>query len=199
MVIVDLETSGLNPQKNSIISIGAVNFFKPDQTFYGECRIRSGSLIDEKSLIIAGFTAEQCQDTQKQSESDLIKKFLNWLTEQENQTIAGQNPHFDLSFLNMARKASKIEFVFGFRTVDLHSVAFAKYLEVDIEIPLRNQRTDINLDTILEFCGLPERVGSHNALEDSLLEAECFSRIIYGENLIEKFNTFEIPNHLKRK
>ncbi len=40
--------------------------------------------------------------------------------------------------------------------------------------------------------GLP-----HNALTDAKLTAECFSRIVYGKNLLEEFKKFPIPEYLR--
>ena len=36
MIIIDAEMSGLSPLKNSIVSLGAVDFAHPERKFYGE-------------------------------------------------------------------------------------------------------------------------------------------------------------------
>jgi len=197
MVIIDLETSNLDPQTGSIISIGGLDFDNPEITFYGECRVRSNTDINPKSLEITGFTIEQIHDSNKQSVTDLIKKFLNWLYELKDQTIAGQNVHWDADYLRVELKRSGFDDIkIGHRIIDLHSICFAKMIELNFPIPMRNNRTDINLDTILTFCGLEARLGAHNALEDCKLEAECFSRIIFGKNLLKEYIDFPIPEYL---
>ena len=198
MIILDIETSGLNPDKASIVSIGVIDFLDPNQTFYGESRIFHGAEINPQSLKVIGMTIEQITDSSRQSVDDLLKKFLNWLVERPNQTIAGQNVHWDLDFMRKQCTRSGIDFRFGHRIIDLHTIAYTKFLELGREIPLKYNRTDINLDDILTFAGLNQRLGSHNALEDAKLEAECFSRIIYGKNLLLEYNTFPIPEYLKR-
>jgi len=40
---------------------------------------------------------------------------------------------------------------------------------------------------------------AHNALEDCRLEAECFSRLVYGQNLIQEYARFPIPKYLTKK
>ena len=59
MIVVDLETSGALPNKNSILSIGAIELNNPDNTFYGECKLRDSAIVDTKALEINGFTIEQ--------------------------------------------------------------------------------------------------------------------------------------------
>ena len=48
MIIIDVETTGLDPKKYSIVSIGAVDFKKPMRTFYEECRIWDGAEVSEE-------------------------------------------------------------------------------------------------------------------------------------------------------
>ena len=52
MIVVDLETTGVDPRKHSILSIGAVDFNNQENYFYGECRIREGALIDNYALAV---------------------------------------------------------------------------------------------------------------------------------------------------
>ena len=59
MIVADLETTGLDSRKHSILSIGAMDFENQENTFYGECRIRENSEIDEEALRVNGFTREK--------------------------------------------------------------------------------------------------------------------------------------------
>ena len=38
MIILDIETTGVNPEKHAIVSVGAVDFLNPSRTFYEECK-----------------------------------------------------------------------------------------------------------------------------------------------------------------
>lgn len=178
MIILDIETSGLDPRKSSLLSIGAIDFDNPDDSFYGECQVFQGAEINPKSLEITGFTNEQITDSKKTTTTNLLRNFLNWLSEKKDQTIAGQNVHWDVEFLRQELNRSKIDYKLGHRIVDLHSVAYAKLLEQKKEIPLRNNRTDLDLDRILQICGLQSRNGSHNALEDCRLTEQCFRKLL---------------------
>jgi DNA polymerase III epsilon subunit-like protein len=200
MVVLDLETSSLDENKGSIISIGAIDFENPTNTFYGECHIPENAEYDPKSLEVNGFMIESIHDQSKPSVKDLLKKFLNWLSEIEDQTIAGQNVHWDLAFLKAdMRKHALGDIWLGVRIVDLHTVCFTKMLELGIKPFLKNNRTDLNLDNELEFCGISKRPGIHNALDDSKLEAECFSRLIYRKGLLNEYQDFELPDYLNVK
>lgn len=179
MIILDIETSGLDPRKSSLLSIGAIDFDNPDDSFYGECQVFPGAEINPKSLEINGFTSEQIRDSKKPATTDLLRNFLNWLSEKKDQTIAGQNVHWDVEFLRQELNRSKIDYKLGHRIVDLHSVAYAKVLEQKKEIPLKNNRTDLNLDKILELCDLAPRKGAHNALEDCRLTEKCFRKLLF--------------------
>ena len=46
MIVVDVETTGVDARKNSIVSIGAVDFENQKNQFYGECKIWEGAEID---------------------------------------------------------------------------------------------------------------------------------------------------------
>lgn len=200
MIIFDLETSNIDSGTGSVLTIGAIDFDNPEDTFYGECRLREGADINPESLKITGFSLEYIMDSIKPSTTDLIRKFLNWLSEHKDQTLAGQNPHWDLEYIKAEMKRSGItDIKLGYRIIDLHSVCTAKMMELGKEVPLKNNRTDINTETILVFCGLKERPGAHNGLEDSKLEAECFSRIIYGKNLLSEYSEFPIPEYLLKQ
>ena len=43
MIVVDVETSGMDAYKHSLLSIGAVDFENPVERFYEECRIWDGA------------------------------------------------------------------------------------------------------------------------------------------------------------
>ena len=47
-----------------------------------------------------------------------------------------------------------------------------------------------------EFCGLKDNSETHNALTDAELEAECFSRLAFGKNLLKEYSEFPVPQHL---
>lgn len=178
MIILDLETSGLDYRKSSILSIGAVDFDNLEDTFYGECQVRDGADINPESLKVCGFTEAEIHDPKKPSSKELLRNFLNWLSDKNDQTIAGQNVHWDMEFLREECKRSGIDYRFGHRIVDLHSIAYGHLIRTKQPISLVRNRTSLDLDNILVMCGFEKRKGRHNALEDAVLEAKCFEVLL---------------------
>lgn len=192
MIIVDAEMSGLDPYKHSLVSIGAVDFAHPERQFYGECRIWDGAVTDPEALAVNGFTEEQCRDKNRKSETELIKAFLVWCQEAPDKTLAGQNVSFDRIFLNEALKRAGAEWKFSFRNLDLHSVVYVKFLKEGREVPLKFEQSGLSLDKILVSLGLPEEPKPHIALNGAKYEAEAFSRLIYGKNLLPEFAEYPV-------
>lgn len=199
MIVIDAEMSGLSPLKHSLVSIGAVDFTHPERQFYGECRIWDGAETDPEALAVNGFTDEQCRDKNKKSETELIKEFYVWIQEIPDKTIAGQNVSIDAKFLNQALMRADIEWRFSFRTLDLHAVVYAQFLKEGREIPLKFDQSALSLGKILTSLGLPEEPKPHIALNGAKYEAEAFSRVIHGKNLLPEFAQYsvEIPEQGK--
>jgi DNA polymerase III epsilon subunit-like protein len=65
MIIIDIEASGVDYKKHSIVSIGALDFSNPTNRFYGECQIWPGAHIMDEALKVNGFTKDQITDPNK--------------------------------------------------------------------------------------------------------------------------------------
>ncbi len=198
MIVVDVETTGIYSKENSIVSIGAVDFLNPKNQFYEECKIWEGAEITDEALGVNGFTREEITNPDKQSLEDVVKKFINWTEGIEDKTLAGENPSFDRDFLMESAKRYGVEWPLGHRTIDLHSLSYENHLRRGLVLPMKNNRTDLNSNKTLVYVGLPEEPNPHNALTGAKMEAEAFSRLIYGKNLLEEYNGFEIPDYFKK-
>ena len=196
MIVVDVETTGLNPQKHSIISIGAIDFLKPENQFYEECKIWKGAEIMQEALKINGFSEQEVKNFNKNSLETIIKRFLSWVGDIEDKTFAGENPSFDRDFLKTSAQRYGIDWILGHRTIDLHSLCYSHFLKRGLNPPTKNKRTDLNTDKILKYTGLPEEPKPHNALVGAKMEAEAISRLIYGKLLLKEFNNYNIPDYL---
>ena len=199
MIVVDIEASGLNPRKNSIVSIGAVDFENPERQFYAEPRIWDGAECNLESLAINGFTEEECKEPTKESLAKVMHNFLAWLEPVEEKTLVGQNPSFDRDFLNDSFGRSSIGWNFSFRTLDLHTVAYTDHIKRGIKIPTENNRTALNLEAIAVYVGIPEEPKPHNALTGAKIEAEVLSRILFGKNLLPEFKDHPVPEIFQMK
>lgn len=197
MIIVDTELSGLDPEKDSIVSIGAIDISNPDNKFYGECRIWEGAHINEDALKINGFTKEEILDIKKQTDEELIKSFIEWASKCKEHTFAGQNPYLDMLFMRNTAKRYHLDWIFAHRTIDQHSLCFMHMIKKGIEPPTLKGRTDLNSDKIMEYVGIPAEIRPHNALNGAKVSAEAISRLLYDTQLLPDFKDYPIPwlNH----
>src|SRR3990167_6709344 len=129
MIVIDIETTGTNPFKHSILSLGAVDFRAPEVQFYEECRVWDGALIEQSALDINGVKLEETTDKSKQAEAVLVKNFLAWLEERDDMRIAGQNVFFDQGFIEAASSRAGVPSKLSKRVIDLHSITFAHMIK----------------------------------------------------------------------
>ncbi|MHB8651804.1 MAG: 3'-5' exonuclease [Minisyncoccota bacterium] len=194
MLVIDAEMSGLDPRKNSIVSIGAVDFDDPTRQFYGECRVWDGAELVPESLAVCGFNEEELFDPAKKPFIVLAKEFYNWVAVAPERTLAGQNVSLDREFLNDAFRRAGVEFRFAHRNLDTHSVAYAYFRSRGVTIPLKetDQQSALSLDKILEMLGIPPEPKPHIALNGAKLEAEALSRMMFGKNLLPEFEIYPV-------
>lgn len=197
MIVLDIEATGTNYQKHSIISIGALDLKNPSNQFYDECRIWDGAHINEEALAISGFTKEEVTDPSKKTEEEITRAFIAWTNEIEDHTFAGQNVSFDRDYIKVSCERHHIDYPFAHRTIDVHSLAYMHMTQNGIEPPFdaEKHRTALNLTAVLEYCGVPDQRGedAHNALFDTYLHAEAISRLLYNKKLLPEFEEFDIP------
>jgi len=209
MIVVDIETSGINPEEHGIWQIGAIELENPENTFLEESNIDSEDKIHPEALKIIGKSEQELRSSSLQSQKKLLEKFFSWIEKIENQTLIAHNTPFDYGFLTFKARKYNLKPTFGHRTFDLHSIAAVKYYQINRKFLTDKDKSAMNLPKIIEFCGMKdERIqisegkvvqegSSHNAIKDTKLEAECFSRIVFGKNLLKDFEKFSIPNYLK--
>ena len=161
MIVIDVETSGLFPDKNSILSVGAIEYENHGNWFYQECRPWDGAEITDKALEVNGFTREYIEKVEL-TPGELCLKLVEWMGGVEDITYAGYNVAFDHGFMKAQFERSGIKWPFGFRWVDAHSVA---YFAMDAtERPLYHRNSSLSLDKALEFNFLEPEQKPHNSL-----------------------------------
>lgn len=193
MIIVDVEASGTEPQRHSIVSVGAFDFDNPTNQFYDECRIWDGAHVMPEALAVNGFSDEEIRAPHKKTETELARAFIAWGLETTEHTFAGQNPSFDREFLRAAAARGHVDWPFAYRTIDTHTLAFMHMSKRGLAIPRVNKRTALDLDAILRYCGIPEEPSPHNALTGALSHGEVISRLLYDRKLLPEFNRYPIP------
>ncbi len=90
MLAVDVESSGTEAHKHSILSLGAIDLGNPSRPFfYEECRAWDGAKLEPEAFAVNGYTEASATDPNKQSEADLVHKFKAWALEADDRTFAG--------------------------------------------------------------------------------------------------------------
>lgn len=195
MLVLDIEATGTNYQKHSIVSLGALDLHNPENQLYLECRIWDGAHIDPDALVVNGFTEAEVTDGEKMTEEELVRNVLGWAEGLSDRTLAGQNVSYDRDMLKAACERSGENFPFAYRTIDSHSLCYMHMVQHDVTPPFdpKHQRSALNLDHVLRYCGIPEEPKPHNALTGAKSHAEVISRLLYGKKLLPEFDQFPIP------
>lgn len=199
MIIVDVETTGVKPDKHSIVSIGAVDFSNPSNEFYSECRPWRGAEINDFALAINGFTREELVDPSRRPLQQSMKEFVDWVSGIGDYTIGGQNVGgFDVKFLQSSIDRYDLNFDLGHRARNLHSTTCDTFDKLGMKIPLKDGKSNLSLDDILRFVGLLPEPKPHNALTGAKLEAEAYSRLLFRKNLLPEYKEVLLPEYLEK-
>lgn len=195
MIALDIESSGTEPHKNSILSIGAVDLDDSSSSFYGECRVWEGAHLNEEALLVNGFTEDEATDSSKKTEIELVEEFILWATPRRDWTLLGQNPSFDRDFLIASCERGRRAFPFAHRTIDVHTLTYMHMVKAGITPPfdIEKHRTSLNLDSALNYAGIPGEPKPHNALTGAQCHAEVASRLLYSKQFLPQFSEYPIP------
>lgn len=195
MLIIDVEASGTEYSKHSIVSLGAVDFDNPENRFYGECRIWDGAHIMEEALAVCGFSEAEINDPTKMTEGELVIQFLEWSMSIADRTLTGQNVSFDRDFVKAAAARAGLPWDLAYRTIDTHTLCWMHIIKSGNKPPIdpQRKRSALDLDAVLNYCGIPEEPQPHNALTGALSHTEVTSRLLYDKKLLPEFEQFDIP------
>jgi len=196
MIVVDVEASGVDYEACSIVSVGALDLADPTRQLYAECRIWDGAHVEDGALLVNGFTREELSDPTKQSEAELVRQFIAFAEATPEQTFAGQNVSFDRDFLRTAAvRAGHINWPFAHRTIDTHTLCYMHMVKRGVVPPVDpiKKHSALNLDAVLNYCGIPDEPEPHNALTGAKCHGEVISRLLYGKKLLPEFEKFAMP------
>ncbi|MDE1965948.1 MAG: 3'-5' exonuclease [Patescibacteria group bacterium] len=194
MIAIDVESTGLDPHRDSILSIGALDMDEPANQFYGECRIWDGAHVEDAALAVNGFTREEISDPSRMTEAELVRAFIAWAEDRpKDRTLLGQNVSFDRDFVAAAAKRARVESPFPHRSIDTHTLAWMHMTVRGVLIPEKNGHDAISLDYALRYCGLPSEPAPHNARNGAYAHAEVAARLAYTRKLLPDFMQYDIP------
>ena len=195
MIVLDIEATGTHAAKHSILSLGAIDFARPERRLYLECQMWDGAHIMEGALEVNGFTEEQARDNSKMTEAELITQFMEWTQEMADRTLVGQNVSFDRAYVAAACERAGIAFDLPYRTLDTHTMCYMHMVKAGHppDIDPQHRRTNLNLNAVLNYCGIPSEPDPHNALTGAMCHGEVASRLLYNKPLLPEFSEYPLP------
>jgi DNA polymerase-3 subunit epsilon len=177
ILFLDTETGGINPFKNSLLSIAFVVWSDFKIIDYIEVLINDGILdVTKEALEINKINLTEHVKIAK-SPDLVIKEILDFLMRNfsggEKITLAGHNINFDVNFFRVFLNNYGIEFhdIFSHRYVDTSSILYYLYLAGKIKYKAISSQQAFDLFQI----EVPKR---HTAMADALATAELFTKLL---------------------
>ena len=193
MIVLDVETTGIYPERNSLVSIGALDFYHPEDRFYEECQIWDGAEVTPEALVVNGYTQEEITDSSKQTEAEIVLNFFAWLRRKEDITVAGQNCYMDVGFVEAAARRAGSKERLPRRIFEQHSIVVFHMLKRGITPPIKDRRSALDSDAIMAYVGIPAEPKPHIAINGAIWEYETLYRLIYEKPGLNDFKQFPIP------
>jgi len=177
-ISIDLETSGLSPKRNGILSIGAVAVeggeVKLSKSLYSY--VKPEGRFEERSSLIHGITKSQLSG--EPGFEEVAPRLLKMV---EGSVLVGYNVSFDLSFLNEALRRH------GFPQLKTPSLDVLP-LSYGVLIKLRADAAVLKMDhlsltgrmsleALASLLSTPV-IGRHNAMGDALTTALIFLKLL---------------------
>ncbi len=204
MIVLDIETTGLDFKKCGIWQIGAIEFENPKNYFLEEARIDNEDEIlnyagAKKTVYeITGKKDSDFRNPELQTQKKLLENFFRWIEKTKVRNFLCEGPQFDVGFILTKARKYNLEIPFYHRSFDLHTISQLRYFQTKEEFLIKENHSDMGLPNTLQFCGMQNNRKSHNALEDCKLEAECFSRLLHGKGSFPEYSQFPVPDYLKQ-
>ena len=158
-IIIDTETTGLDPRFDSIIEISAIKVSNNQIIDTFSSLINPGFIIDEFITEKTGITNNMLQSAPQAKE--IIPKFYSFV---KNSILIGHNVNFDINFIYDALQCFDMKFNNNF----IDTLRFARRLLPD----LKHHR----LQDIAEYFNI-NTDGSHRALRDCEITQLCYTNL----------------------
>ena len=167
VVVFDTETTGLDPRRDEVISIGAVkvrgNKIVTSETF--ELFLKTTKAISKESIEIHGI--RPCDLEHAIDPKEGIGKFLEFIG---SRPLVGYYLEFDVAMINRYLKPW-LGITLPNPQTEVSGIYFDKKIAL---IPQGN--IDLRFDTILKDLKLPP-MGKHNAVNDAIMTAMIYIKL----------------------
>ena len=167
IIVYDTETTGLNPKKDEILSIGAVkikeNKILTSQKF--EIFLKPNMDISEESIKIHHIRNIDLENGKKPQ--DALEDFLHFIG---NRTLVGYYLEFDIKMINKYLKPY-LGIKLPNKQIEVSQIYYRKKRR---SVP--EGRIDLRFDSIMKDLHLPI-FGKHDALSDSIMTALMYIKL----------------------
>lgn len=166
-VSFDCETTGLNPKKDEILSIGAVrikdNKIELSNSF--ERFLKTVQDIPEETIKI--HYIRPCDIENSIEAKVAIEEFLHFIG---NRTLIGYYIKFDIAMINKYAKAL-IGTTIPNKSIELSSMYYKRHQKKS-----SHEFVDLKFNTIMDRLDLPQ-LGQHDALNDAIMSAMMYLKL----------------------
>ncbi len=179
LAFIDVETTGLDPEKHELIEIGCILARQVPREGKGpmlevldefEFKILPEHLetADPESLMINGYTPERWATAIPLKEA--MEKFSEKV---RGASFVAHNVAFDLAFIDKAFKKSEVKNLMHYHRIDTISLAFAVlYDKPEVE--------KFSLRFLCEYFGITNQ-NAHTALSDARATFEVYKKLLEKE------------------
>jgi DNA polymerase III epsilon subunit-like protein len=175
-VVIDTETSGLNPYVHAITEIAAID--SSGREFQIDVIPHSETEFNQKAMDITGKSALLLKSLES-NETEAAKAFADWLKEApKGWLFVGANPCFDYTFLYQLSLRTSIKIPINKKKIDIQSIAFAEWARGRLRLREFDGVPILSLDELLSVTELSRKSFNHNALEDAKLTEALFKKMI---------------------
>lgn len=166
--IVDVETTGLDPELHEIIEIGMVVFDSKTFEIINTVEVKVKPERPEdgapEAYKVNGYNEEEW------AEAGTLEQAMGILRAAGSGSVfCAQNMIFDWEFLKAAAVKTGIPLPFMRMRLDLVSIAYARH---------HRDISKFNLKALCEFLGVEPEPDMHRALAGAMAEYHCFRRML---------------------
>ena len=169
-VVLDCETSGTDPRRDRLISIGAVTVEAGEIVLEDSFEILLKVAYNASAVTVHGITRDEA--AHGMNETDALAAFLPWL---RDGVIVGHHIGFDITMLNLA---CQHQFNVELKNRSLDTMALTLHLEQDGAFKEQQKIQGFSLDALCSlFNVIPH--DRHTAGGDAFITAQIFLRLLH--------------------
>lgn len=170
IVLIDLETGGLDPKYHEILEIGMIIFDSKTFQIYEEWTTKVKPLypenIDPKAAAVNGYNEEEWKDA-----PDIIPVLMEFIQKTEGCIMMAYNISFDSQFIEHYLSKHEMKHKMSYQKMCLMSMAFAK---ID-----HSKLFSWSLKTVATYLEVPREPKIHRALEGVRCEYGVYCKLMF--------------------